>query len=227
MSTKDSFQANFTQLYLSDWGMPVPEVVPNWVLGKWFGCRVVVISCTNRVNFTCWRVRRAINPLICSLAVSWVNVWISETYLLTFSDKIPVAFSSVLPWSLIVGSIDVWYRLPFLSSVYSVETSIQVSGLEFYDELVLFSSLTKVNIWAILQKMSSDEKLCNNGASKMNLNQVNRNSWVYVVVRASYWMRSDFVGARWIRVVTWPMARSILTIGPFSLAHSQYEYITN
>ena len=93
-------------LYLSDWGMAVPEVVPSLVLGWEFECREVVITCTSQVNSSSWRVRGAINPLIRSLTISCVNVCNSGTSPSTFSDELLFAISSVQPWLLIMRSVD-------------------------------------------------------------------------------------------------------------------------
>ena len=123
-------------LLLSDWCVAVPEMVPKSVLGYWLERRVVIILRASRVNSSSWQVKGPTIPLICSLTASCVNVRISETSLSTFSDEFPVAFSLILPFpfSIIVRSIDVLRRLPFLSSLYSSELSIQVSRLEYKDE---------------------------------------------------------------------------------------------
>ena len=58
----------------------------------------------------------------------------------------------MLPWSLIVLSIDVRYHLPILSSLYSAESSIQVSILEFHHEVACYLAVYNANKLAILQK---------------------------------------------------------------------------
>ena len=187
---------------------------------------VVKIPSTSRVNSSSCRVRGVTNPLICSLTASWIKVWISETSPSTFSDEVPVTFSSKLPFSLNLRSIDVLYRLLIPSSLYSSESSIQVSFFQFNDEFVSYlvvyknrysSNFTKNAKWRHLYLELMQAKLV-----KIDLIPLCESSLSSGKRELSNWLRTICVRLRWIWVVTWPMVRQILTIDEFSLAPYLY-----
>ena len=133
--------------------MAVPEIVPKSVLGWWLGRRAVVIPCTNRINSSSWRVRGAINLIICSSTASWVKAKIPDTYPSTFCAAFTVGFCWKLPISLIPRLICVLYILPFLSSLYFAESSIQVSTLVFNDEFSCYLDVYKSRYFKVYKSM--------------------------------------------------------------------------